>query len=97
MKILDRGGTAEYVEKRSRFIATLIPVSSEEEASAQIEVLRKKYYDARHNCYAYIVFSDDKKDLIERSSDDGEPSGTAGRPMLDILSGNQVLNGLCLI
>ena len=97
MKILTRGGTAEYVEKRSRFIATLIPVTSEEEASAQIEALRKKYYDARHNCYAYIVFSDDKKDVIERSSDDGEPSGTAGRPMLDILSGNQIRNILAVV
>ena len=97
MKILVSGGTAEYVEKRSRFIATLIPVKSEEEASAQIEALRKKYYDARHNCYAYIVFSDDKKDVIERSSDDGEPSGTAGRPMLDILSGNQIRNILAVV
>lgn len=97
MQILTRGGTAEYVEKRSRFIATLIPVSNEAEASEHIEALRKKYYDARHNCYAYIVFSDDKKDVIERSSDDGEPSGTAGRPMLDILSGNQIRNVLAVV
>ncbi len=97
MQILTRGQTAEYVEKRSRFIATLIPVTSEEEAQAQIDALRKKYYDARHNCYAYIVFSEDKKDVIERSSDDGEPSGTAGRPMLDILSGNQIVNILAVV
>ncbi len=97
MEILVRGGTAEYVEKRSRFIATLIPVTSEAEATEKIEELRKKYYDARHNCYAYIVFSDDKKDIIERSSDDGEPSGTAGRPMLDILSGNQIRNILAVV
>ena len=97
MQILTRGGTAEYVEKRSRFIATLIPVTSEEEAQAQIDALKKKYYDARHNCYAYIVFSEDKKDVIERSSDDGEPSGTAGRPMLDILSGNQIVNILAVV
>ena len=97
MQILTRGGTAEYVEKRSRFIATLVPVTSEEEAQAQIDALKKKYYDARHNCYAYIVFSEDKKDVIERSSDDGEPSGTAGRPMLDILSGNQIVNILAVV
>ncbi len=94
---MTRGGSAEYVEKRSRFIATLIPVSSEAEATEHIEALRKKYYDARHNCYAYIVFSDNKKDIIERSSDDGEPSGTAGRPMLDILSGNQIRNILAVV
>ena len=85
------------MEKRSRFIATLVPVTSEEEAQAQIDALKKKYYDARHNCYAYIVFSEDKKDVIERSSDDGEPSGTAGRPILDILSGNQIVNILAVV
>ncbi len=97
MQILSRGGTAEYVEKRSKFIATLIPVTSEEEAMEQVEALRKKYYDARHNCYAYIVFSEDGKEVIERSSDDGEPSGTAGRPMLDVLSGNQIRNILAVV
>ena len=97
MQILTRGGTAEYVEKRSKFIATLLPVQSEEEAMSRIEELRKKYYDARHNCYAYIVFSEDGREVIERSSDDGEPSGTAGRPMLDILSGNQIRNILAVV
>ncbi len=97
MQILSRGGTAEYVEKRSKFIATLIPVTSEEEAMEQVEALRKKYYGARHNCYAYIVFSEDGKEVIERSSDDGEPSGTAGRPMLDVLSGNQIRNILAVV
>ena len=88
---------AEYVEKRSRFIATLIPVTSEEEAVSEIEALRKKYYDARHNCYAYIVFSGDGEEVITRSSDDGEPSGTAGRPILDVLSGNQIRNILVVV
>ena len=88
---------AEYVEKRSRFIATLLPVASEEEALARIESLRKKYYDARHNCYAYIVFSEDGQKVVERSSDDGEPSGTAGRPILDVLSGNQIRNILVVV
>ena len=96
-KIVKNGAEAEYVEKRSRFIATLSPVTSEEEATAQIEALRKKYYDARHNCYAYIVFSEDGRDRIERSSDDGEPSGTAGRPMLDVLVGHQLRNVLVVV
>ena len=95
--ILSHGGTSEYVEKRSRFIATLVPVASESEAQEQIAALKKKYYDARHNCYAYIVFSDDKKEVIERSSDDGEPSGTAGRPMMDVLTGNKIRNILAVV
>ena len=96
-KIVSEGAQAEYTEKRSRFIATLLSVSSEEEASTEIEKLRKKYYDARHNCYAYIVYSEDGKDRIERSSDDGEPSGTAGRPMLDVLAGNNLRNVLVVV
>ncbi|MBR6230072.1 MAG: YigZ family protein [Eubacterium sp.] len=96
-KIVRKGAQAEYVEKRSRFIANLLSVSSEEEAMAEIDRLRKEYYDARHNCYAYIVFSEDGKDRIERSSDDGEPSGTAGRPMLDVLAGNRLRNVLVVV
>lgn len=96
-QILVKGGSAEYVEKRSRFIAALIPVTSESQAQEEIQKLKKKYYDARHNCYAYIVFSDDKKEIIERSSDDGEPSGTAGKPMLDILVGNEIRNILAVV
>ncbi len=96
-KIVKAGAEGEYVEKRSRFIATLLPVASEDEATAQIERLRKQYYDARHNCYAYIVFTEDGSDVIERSSDDGEPSGTAGRPMLDVLAGNRIRNVLVVV
>ena len=71
--------TAELVEKKSRFIAYLTPVTSEEEALAFISSIKKKHYDARHNCSAYIVGN------VARSSDDGEPSHTAGRPMMDAL------------
>ena len=87
--LLTKGGEAELVEKKSRFIATVRPVESEEEAAAFIEEMKKKYYDARHKCSAYVLGS--KAQLI-RSSDDGEPSGTAGRPMLEVLLGSGIRN-----
>ncbi len=90
---LYRGGTGEYEEKKSRFIATIEPVSSEEEAVAFITVMKKKYWDARHNCSAFIIGDDGSK---TRCSDDGEPSGTAGRPMLEVLSGSHVTN-VCVV
>lgn len=81
------GGTGEYEEKKSRFIATLRPVKSIEEATAFIEEMKKRYWDARHNCSAYVI---GRNNEITRCSDDGEPSGTAGRPMLEVLCGAQV-------
>jgi len=83
------GGTGELVEKKSRFIATVRPVESEEQALAFIEEMRKKYWDARHNCYAYTVGMNREN---TRASDDGEPSQTAGRPMLDVLLGEDLYN-----
>ena len=88
-RILVKGGTGEYEEKKSRFIATLKPVTSEEEAAAFIAEIKKKYWDARHNCSAYII---GKRGELTRCSDDGEPSGTAGRPMLEVLTGSGVTN-----
>ncbi|HJA44299.1 YigZ family protein [Lachnoclostridium sp. An118] len=82
-----RGGEGEITEKKSRFIATVRPVKSEEEAAEFIEAVKKKYWDARHNCYAYVI--GDNQD-IQRYSDDGEPGGTAGRPMLDVLLGEGI-------
>ncbi len=79
-----RGGQGEITEKKSRFIATVRPVSSEEEASAFVDEMKKKYWDARHNCHAFTVGFHRE---CTRTSDDGEPSGTAGRPMLDVLLG----------
>lgn len=87
--LLVKGAEAELVEKKSRFIATVRPVASEEEASVFIEEMKKKYYDARHNCSAYVIGS---KAQLTRSSDDGEPSGTAGRPMLEVLLGSGIRN-----
>lgn len=88
-RMLSKGAQAELVEKKSRFIATIRPVSSEEEAAAFIEEMKKKYYDARHNCSAFVIGS---KGELTRSSDDGEPSGTAGRPMLEVLTGSGIRN-----
>lgn len=91
---LFKGGIGEYEEKKSRFIATIEPVSSEEEASAFITGIRKKYFDARHNCSAYIIGDNGQK---TRCSDDGEPSGTAGRPMLEVLSGAHITNACVVV
>ena len=88
-RMLSKGAQADLVEKKSRFIATIRPVSSEEEAVAFIEEMKKKYYDARHNCSAFVIGS---KGELTRSSDDGEPSGTAGRPMLEVLTGSGIRN-----
>ena len=83
------GRYREIVEKKSRFIATVRPVKNEEEALAFLEEMRKKYWDARHNCYAYSI---GKNREFTRCSDDGEPSGTAGRPMLDVILGEDIYN-----
>ena len=84
-----RGGEDEIVEKKSRFIATVVPVNTEEEALEFVEKTRKKYWDARHNCFAYII---GERGQLQRCSDDGEPNGTAGKPMLDVLLGNELRN-----
>ena len=88
-KTIYEGGEGELVEKKSRFIATVRPVETEEEALAFIEEMKKKYWDARHNCYVYSVGMNRE---ATRCSDDGEPSGTAGRPMLDVLLGEDIHN-----
>ena len=81
-RFLYQGGSGEIEEKKSRFIAELSCASSEEEASAFIASKKKQYYDARHNCHAYVI---GKGAEIRHCSDDGEPGGTAGRPMLEVL------------
>ncbi len=88
-KVLYQPGCGELTEKKSRFIATLRPVKTEEEALAFIEETRKKYWDARHNCYAWVIGENGES---KRCSDDGEPSQTAGRPMLDVLEGEGIRN-----
>ncbi len=81
--------TDEIVEKKSRFIANIKKVETEEEAVAFINEMKKKYYDARHNCSAFVI---GKSKQLLRSSDDGEPSGTAGKPMLEVLLGTDIVN-----
>lgn len=88
-KLVYEGGVGEIIEKKSRFIATVKPVNSEEEAFYFIESMKKKYWDATHNCHAFVV---GMRQEISRCSDDGEPSGTAGKPMLDVLLGQEIHN-----
>jgi len=88
-KILYQAGEGEIVEKKSRFIATIRPVDSEEEALSFIAEMRKKYWDATHNCTAFVIGENHEQ---MRCNDDGEPSQTAGRPMLDVLLGEDVHN-----
>jgi uncharacterized YigZ family protein len=89
MKTVYSGGEGEIVEKKSRFIATVRPIRSEEEAVAFINEMKKKYWDARHNCSAFVIGDHHE---ISRCSDDGEPAQTAGRPMLDVLLKEGVTN-----
>ena len=86
-------GTGEYDEKRSRFIGQLWPVETEEEALAKIAAVKKEHYDARHNCFAYIL----RDSGTVRYSDDGEPQGTAGQPMLAVLQGAGLENVCCTV
>lgn len=83
------GGVGEIVEKRSRFIATVRPVETEEDVQQFLEEMRKKYYDARHNCFAFSIGVEQP---IVRCSDDGEPSGTAGKPILEVIQGQELHN-----
>lgn len=88
-RVLLEGGQGEIVEKKSRFIANIRRCETEEEAVAFIEEMKKKYWDARHNCSAMVIGS---RGELTRCSDDGEPSGTAGRPMLEVLLGEGIRN-----
>ena len=88
------GGTDEIIEKKSRFIAQVFPVQTEQEAMRSIEQTKKKYWDARHNCYAFILGEHGE---VSRCTDDGEPSGTAGRPILEVLHGAGVHDILVIV
>ena len=83
---------SEFIEKRSRFIGHLWPISTEEEAQEHIREMKKKYHDARHNCWCYLL----GKDLL-RYSDDGEPQGTAGQPMLNVFQREGVTDVVCVV
>lgn len=90
---LIKGGEGEIVEKKSRFIGQIEPVNSEEEAYAFVEKIKKKHYDARHNCFAFSI--GEKMPLL-RFSDDGEPQGTAGKPILEVINGSGIHN-ICIV
>lgn len=92
-KVLLEGGVGEITEKKSRFIATVAKCETEEEAVSFIESTKKKYWDARHNCSAFVIGN---RGELTRCSDDGEPSGTAGRPMLEVLLGEEIRN-VCVV
>lgn len=93
-RVILEEGTGEITEKKSRFIATLKRVESEEQAAAFIESMKKRYWDASHNCSAVIL---GERGEWMRSSDDGEPSGTAGRPMLEVLVGEKLRNAAVVV
>ena len=92
-KIIYEGGEGELVEKKSRFIAQIAPVKTEEEALAFVEEIRRQHWNARHHCYAYII---GERGQTARCSDDGEPSQTAGKPMMDVLEGEE-LHDVCAV
>lgn len=89
-----RAGQGEITEKKSRFIATVQPVTTPEEALAFVAEKKKEYWDARHNCYAYVTGKNQEQ---MRCSDDGEPSGTAGRPILDVLLREQIHDAVIVV
>ena len=85
-------GEDEFVEKKSRFIGRVWPVETEEEALERIAQMKKQHYDATHNCWAYVI-----RDGAVRFSDDGEPGGTAGMPMVQVLQKEQIYNVVCVV
>ena len=85
-------GTAEHVEKKSRFIGQVWPVRTEAEAREKIEAVKKQYHDARHNCWCYLL-----RDGTLRYSDDGEPQGTAGQPMLEVFTREGITDAVCVV
>lgn len=93
--ILEKNTTTEIIEKKSRFIANLFYVETPQEAEDKIKQVKKKYYDAKHNCFAYITLNGNE--IQKKCSDDGEPSGTAGAPMLEILEKQSIYNVVVIV
>jgi len=93
-KIIYKPGTGEIVEKKSRFIANVYNIDDEQQVSSYINANKKQYWDARHNCYAFVLGDNNQ---VQRCSDDGEPTGTAGKPILEVLLGSEIHNCLIII
>ena len=94
-KTIEKENSAEIVEKKSRFIANIYNVESKEEAEEKIKQIKKKYYDAKHHCFAFSII--EENGITQKSSDDGEPSGTAGKPILDVLDKSGIANCLIIV
>lgn len=97
IKTILANSSSELDVKKSKFIANIIKITDEQDAKEKLNKIRKEYSDARHNCYAYIVYDNETKTKIEKSSDDREPSGTAGIPMLTLLQKNNLVNVLIVV
>ncbi len=95
MKTINENVTEQIIEKKSKFICDLIYVNSIEEVEKNLEKINKKYYDAKHHSFAYRL--QNKNEVLEKSSDDGEPSGTAGAPILNLLTKNELVNCLAIV
>ena len=93
-RVVRKTGSAQIEEKKSRFIADVFAVSTQQEAEEQINLITKKYWDARHHCYAYVLGSQSE---VTRCSDNGEPSGTAGKPILEVITGEHLTNTLVIV
>jgi uncharacterized YigZ family protein len=96
-RVIYKGGEGEIVEKKSRFIGAVYHAETLEEAESYLAAARKKYYDARHNCFACVVGTPGTPEEIVRSNDDGEPGGTAGKPMLEDLGGAGLHYTACVV
>ena len=94
IKVITSNGTGEIVEKKSRFIGNVFSVASVKEAEEKIAEISKKYWDARHNCYAYVIGENGES---TKCSDNGEPSGTAGKPILEVINGEGITNVLIIV
>ena len=94
IKVITSNGTGEIVEKKSRFIGNVFAVGSVKEAEEKIAEISKKYWDARHNCYAYVIGENGES---TKCSDNGEPSGTAGKPILEVINGAGITNVLIIV
>ena len=93
-RIITKEGTGEIVEKKSRFIANVFSVETQQEAEEKIAEISKKYWDAKHNCYAYVIGVNGEN---TKCSDNGEPSGTAGKPILEVINGSGITNVLIIV
>jgi len=96
MKTIEKNAMSQIEEKKSKFIANVFYIENVDQVEEKIKEIKKKYYDARHHCYAYRIMQEDAS-IKEKSSDDGEPSGTAGAPMLNILKKNELSNVLVIV